>query len=187
MDVLLFITRLIAQLFYFFLPAGVANMAPVLVKKNFLFLATPVDGGRTFAGAPIFGSHKTWRGLIVATLAGGCFYLAERILFILVPQTTGWIPFDFSLFPWWFGFPFAFGAIMGDLAKSFFKRRFHHAPGVTWFPFDQLDFLIGAAFVASVVVDFTIPMWFLIVLVGPVFHILVNRIGFLLRFKDSPW
>lgn len=187
MSAIVYIAQLIVQLFFFFLPAGIANMSPVFVKKHFLFLARPVDGGRWFFGAPLFGNHKTWRGLIVAVLVGGIFYCGERAVFQSIPGIQTWIAFPFSDFPWWFGFLFAFGAITGDLVKSFFKRRFHHAPGVTWFPFDQLDFLFGAAFVASFFIDFTIVMWFAIIFVGPVLHILSNRIGFILHLKDSPW
>jgi len=65
----------------------------------------PVDGGRRFLdGKPLFGSHKTWRGLVGAVLAGA---LAGGLLG----------------FPWWEGPLVASLAMAGDLISSFIKRR----------------------------------------------------------------
>lgn len=49
---------------YFFVPAYLANMSPVLVRGWFPALSTPIDGGRTFRGRRILGDHKTWRGSV---------------------------------------------------------------------------------------------------------------------------
>ena len=40
---------------------------------------------------------------------------------------------------------FAIGALGGDALKSFFKRQVGIRPGGTWFPFDQIDYIIGGA------------------------------------------
>lgn len=179
--------NLLAQLTYFFLPAGIANMSPVLFKDRLVFLVQPVDGGKTLWGQPVFGSHKTWHGLFFATLIGGIFYLGQYGIALQVPQVRSWMLFDITQIPLWFGFVFAFSAIIGDLIKSFFKRRFHIASGKSWFPFDQIDFLLGASCAALLYFQFTQMMWFIIVSVGPLLHILVNRIAFFLRLKDTPW
>ncbi len=177
----------IGQLTLFFLPAGVANMSPVFFRRSLRVLDRPVDGGRQWHGQALFGNHKTWRGMVVATVCGGLFFLVLWELAYWWPMTSEWYPFAMSALPWWFGFLFSAGAITGDLVKSFFKRRVGVSPGVRWFPFDQLDFLIGAAVVAEFFVDFTVLHWIIIVLVGPVLHVLVNHIGFTLRLKDTPW
>ena len=52
----------IIKLIWLFLPAGMANMAPVIFRR-INFLNYPVDGGKLMDGKRIFGSHKTWRGL----------------------------------------------------------------------------------------------------------------------------
>ncbi len=39
---------------------------------------------------------------------------------------------------------FGIGAMGGDSAKSFVKRRMGIAPGAPWIPIDQLDFVAGA-------------------------------------------
>lgn len=162
-------------------------MAPVIFKDYFTFLAVPIDGGHKIAGKEIFGNHKTWRGLIVATLAGGVFFNIERFFAFIAPQSDLWSPFDLRIVPWWFGFAFAFGAIAGDLIKSFFKRRFNINPGSSWYPFDQIDFLLGAALVASFYFTFTPLMWVIIFFIGSALHIIFNHIGYWLGIKDSPW
>jgi len=178
---------LITKLFYFFLPAGIANMAPVLVKNQFVWLARPVDSGRTLWGKPLFGDHKTWRGLIFATLFGGIFFLIQYAAAWQFPAAFSWLVFDITILPWWFGFLFSFGAIMGDLIKSFFKRRFRVSPGRSWFPFDQIDFLLGAAIIAILFFNFTPVIWLVIITLGPFMHIAFNYIGYWLKLKDSAW
>jgi len=162
-------------------------MSPVIFKNYFTVLAKPVDGGKLFAGKEIFGDHKTWRGLIVATVVGGVIFLVQRQLILAFPSMVAWSPFDLRLAPWWFGFIFAAGAIGGDLVKSFFKRRFAIPAGSSWYPFDQIDFLLGGAFVASFYYTITPLMWLIILFFGSIAHIVVNHIGFWLRIKDSPW
>ncbi len=50
---------------------AVANSAPVLYSMVFGGrCATPIDGGRLLRdGRPVFGTHKTWRGLFGGALA----------------------------------------------------------------------------------------------------------------------
>lgn len=188
---------LIAQLFWFFLPAAAANMSPVFVQRVWPRLGTPIDFGKTFRGKPIFGSHKTWRGLIAGTIGGGLLFLLQWYTQSVVEVVTLW-PFDASkeavvefgyagVLPIWFGFGMGFCALLGDAIKSFFKRRVSVQPGKPWFPFDQIDFILGAALFSAIFIDFTPLMWVLMLTVGPVLHILINRIGFALKLKDVPW
>ena len=52
------------------------------------------------------------------------------------------------------GFPFmipiifsiCFGALLGDIIESFFKRRIGKKRGEDWIPFDQIDFILGVFF-----------------------------------------
>jgi len=43
------------------------------------------------------------------------------------------------------------GALTGDLVKSFIKRRLDIPPGRPWFPWDQLDWIMGAMLLSSFV------------------------------------
>lgn len=188
MEAVIHSIQFIGQLFWFFLPVATANMAPVIFKNQLLALAKPIDGGRLFRGQPLFGDHKTWRGLLVATLTGGVVFLLQWLLTQQFPeQLTNWAPFDLTQGPWWFGFLFGFAAIFGDLAKSFFKRRVNIAPGKTWFPFDQIDLVVFSTFVAIVVFPITATMVIAVCVITPLMHVSVNRVAFWLQLKDTPW
>jgi CDP-2,3-bis-(O-geranylgeranyl)-sn-glycerol synthase len=135
---------------YFFLPAYAADMSPVLVRDVFLGLATPIDGGWTFRGKRIFGAHKTWRGLLAGVAAGMVVFLGQRLLWnVGFLQDLALIDYGrYTVLP---GFLMGLGALVGDAAKSFFKRQVGIDPGASWLVFDQLDFFVGAyLFVAPV-------------------------------------
>ncbi len=79
---------------------------------------TPVDLGKNFTdGKRVFGDGKTFRGLFIGILAGIGIGLAQ----IWVSGVYGWenLPqhtyLSITLL--------ATGALLGDLGKSFFKRR----------------------------------------------------------------
>jgi hypothetical protein len=73
--------------------------------------ATPIDRGRRFSdGAALFGSHKTFRGLLAGLLTGP---LLGALL----------------LFPVWVGLVSGLLCMLGDVLTSFVKRRFKLAPG----------------------------------------------------------
>lgn len=179
--------QLIPQLFWLFLPAGFANMAPVLFHNHLKWLAVPIDGGMEFGGKSLFGSHKTWRGLLVAGAVGGVLFLAQQALAYNLPETVYWSPFNITHLPWWFGIVFGLGAIGGDLVKSFFKRRVGIAPGHSWIPFDQIDFILGSGLVAQFFLLLTWQMWVLLIVVGLFAHITVKHIGFWLHIEKSSW
>jgi hypothetical protein len=85
---------------------GVANGSPILAKK---FLNNrfdmPLDGGRRLRdGQPVFGPSKTIRGLVVSVCST-----------TFVALLLG--------FEWTIGTVVAAGAMAGDLASSFVKRR----------------------------------------------------------------
>ena len=129
---------------YFYLPAYLANMAPVLVRGHCEWLARPMDGGRSWHGRRLLGDHKTWRGLLAGVVAGAAAFAVQRWLwqrgvareFALIEYGR----FD-PLLP---GALLGLGAGLGDALKSFFKRRVGIAPGASWVGFDQLDFMVGA-------------------------------------------
>jgi len=171
--------------FYYFLPAYFANMAPMLEKK-FSFLKTPVDFSKEWRNKPIFGSHKTWGGLILAVVAGTFVFYLQKILYqIHFFQEFSIISYnEYSLF---LGFLLSFGAIFGDLIKSFFKRRSGISPGKPWIPFDQLDFILGAflfSFFVYIPPVFTIVV---IIFFSPLLHILANHLAFYLKLKKTKW
>ena len=180
---------IILQGLYFMLPAYIANMAPVFAEKFGVlkFLARPVDGGRTWRGQPIFGAHKTWRGFLVGVAAAIVIVWLQYFLYLFpIFQKISLLNY-LKINPWLLGFLMGFGALFGDLVKSFFKRRIKIAPGAPWIPFDQLDFVLGALIFAAPI---CFPSWsavIVILLASPVLHLATNNIGYLLRVKSTRW
>lgn len=171
------------------LPAYFANMAPVFAQRLGLlkFLAKPVDGGRMFLGKPIFGPNKTWRGFVtgvfVAIITTWFQYLAYSIPFFNKISLINYSKIDL----WILGFLFGFGALFGDLIKSFFKRRLNIPPSAPWFPFDQLDFVIGSLIFVSLIYKPPLSIVVTILIISLILHILVNNIGYLLKIKSTRW
>jgi len=174
----------LAQTIYFFLPAYFANMAPVFLK-NFNFLNYPLDFGKSWRGKRFFGENKTLRGFL-----GG-------IIFAIGIVYLQFLAFSFSTFreislfnysainPLIYGFLFGFGALTGDLIKSFFKRRLNIPQGKAWFPFDQIDYIVGTIIALSFVfhIPTTIIIWGLIL--SLVFHPIFNYSAYLLNLKET--
>lgn len=180
------IGMLLLQAAYFLLPAYFANMAPVLCKDVLKPLAIPIDGDRTLRGKEILGDHKTWRGVIVATIAGMFVFWLQQLLYQFVPIQKMSL-FNYSTMPMLSGALLGFGAILGDAVKSFAKRRIGVKPGVMWFPFDQIDYPIGAMLLGSA---FFIPpakIWAAGILLSIILSLLVNYCSFKLGWKDVPF
>ena len=131
----------------------------------------PIDFGKKWNdGNRILGNGKTWRGLFIGTFIGMTsgfgFSIISKFAFnidfpIKINDFTGFplmIPILFSL---------CFGALMGDIIESFFKRRIGKKRGENWIPFDQLDFILGVLFFSFIMSGFlqflnlTKENWFL--------------------------
>ena len=166
---------MILESLYFFLPGFLANMAPILLRWL------------PFGGKPIhsklFGDHKTWRGLVVATLVGGLVFWLQQWLYSVGFQD--WALIDYTDFPVWFGFLQGAGVILGDLVKSFYKRRQGIKPGDPWWGWDQLDFVFGGLVVGFFVYVPPVETVLVLVVLSPILHLLANNIGYLLRIKKS--
>lgn len=163
----------------FFLPAGVANMSPVLVNKIPYINQwhTPIDFGKSFRGKRIFGDNKTWRGLIIGSLMGG---ITAVLVSKLNANTVG------TLAPFWTGFALGAGALLGDAIESFFKRLRGVKPGQPWFPFDQIDYIIGG--LLAVYIFMPLQLWVVITIFIVYFglHLAVAYLAYLLGLKKTP-
>ena len=176
---------LIVKAFYFMLPAYFANMAPVIVKRLFKNLAIAIDSGRRFGNKPILGSNKTWRGLvfgiifaIVISFLQFLFYNNNIFADISLVDYSNWLLF---------GFLMGFGALLGDMTKSFFKRRLGYAPGKPFIPFDQLDFVVGALLFTYPLVKLPIGLVITTILLSFFLDIAVNHISYYLKIRNEKW
>ena len=175
---------------WFFLPAGLANGVPVPINKISLFAPfdVPLDGGKQFRGKPIFGANKRWRGLIGGTITGILAGLLQIWLVITFPslkEITG--PLDYaSGVPLVLGGLLGFGALMGDAIESFFKRQLGVKPGHAWFPFDQIDYILGGLLMSLLVVQLPWAIYAYILVLWFGVHVLFSYLGYLAGLKDRP-
>jgi CDP-2,3-bis-(O-geranylgeranyl)-sn-glycerol synthase len=161
------------QVLWLLLPAGFANMAPVLFRKV-EFLNYPIS-------KKLFGAHKTYRGFFFGVL-----------LAIIAACLLNWgatFIFDsyayLSVNPLALGALLGFGALFGDLAKSFFKRKKKIKPGKSWAPWDQMDWVIGALIFVNLYVWLNWRMNLLALIVFSLLHPIVNYAGYVLDIKKN--
>ena len=171
---------------YLALPGAVANMMPVFVSRV-PFLNIPVDLGYVWRGKRLFGSHKTYRGFFFGVFGAMAAAYVQSILF-QYPLFRAISFVDFSQISFLlFGFLIGFGALFGDLVKSFFKRRAGIEPGKSWFPWDQLDLLFGALLFVSFIKVPSLAMILFYLISVPLLHIFFNHLGYWLKIKETKW
>jgi len=177
------ISHIIAALL-FFAPAGVANASPIFANKIPLLNRwdTPLDFGKSLHGRRIFGDNKRWRGVITGTLVGGIVAYIEAITVFKVSFNAPWqLTLSFAT-----GLLLGFGALMGDAVESFFKRQFGVPPGKSWFPFDQIDYIVGGLVVSFPFVHVKLVDYLWVFVVWWCMHLIFSYIGYLLHLKDTP-
>lgn len=177
---------MIIEALYYFLPAYMANMAPVLLKGQLKSLDTPLDGGRTWRGKRVLGSHKTWRGLVGGAMTGVIVFWLQKLLHDLTFfQTISII--DYSRYTVLLGLLLGTGALLGDAAKSFLKRQIGIKPGKPWPVLDQLDFVVGGLLLSSIIF---LPEWryiLVLLLLTPILHLAANFISYSLGLQKDKW
>jgi len=162
----------VLEAFVFFLPAYVAN-----TSAGFFGGGSALDRGRVlWDGRRAFGSGKTVRGTL-AGIAVGTLYKAVENLATAQP-IGGELLLAFLL---------AAGAMGGDLVGSFIKRRIGIESGESAPLLDQLDFALGALFLATFVTHVSTQTIIILLLITPIGHLGVNITGFLLHRKEVPW
>ena len=180
--------ELVAESLYLFLPAYAANMVPILAKRLNLFasLARPLDGGARLRGQPLFGPHKTVRGFVLgfgAALGVASFQWAlARSGSVMRALSSE--PHE-VLSPVLWGGALGGGALLGDLGKSFVKRRLGIPPGRRWFPWDQLDLVVGALLLGRLLYPFSWETIVVLVVATPLLGLVVSAGGYVLSVKEA--
>jgi CDP-2,3-bis-(O-geranylgeranyl)-sn-glycerol synthase len=149
---------------------------------------TPVDFGRNFSdGRRIFGDGKTYRGFFAGIMAGigiGILeiWLSGSLNLQYLPKHTFITVIVLSS-----------GALIGDLVKSFFKRRLGKDRGEKWPVADMYDLVAGALILLLIVdpgwviANITLAVLVIIIIITPVLHRSVNIIGYFFKVKEVPW
>lgn len=185
----MYILMLILKAFYFCLPAYLANMSPVIINKIGIlkFLNKPIDAGKVWAGKPILGKGKTWRGLVAGVIVAVAVAWLQKILAYYHPLSAiNIVDFDQVSF-FLFGFLGGLGAMLGDTVKSFFKRRAGIASGKAWPVFDQLDFVAGYFIFVYLLAQPPVEIIVTAFLITLILHPLTNIIGYALKIKKVWW
>lgn len=154
---------------YIIVPTYCTNGAPVIFGGG-----RPIDLGRSLSdGERIFGDNKTVRGfasgLIVGTIVGlvGSYILSMNSLLVAVPASLG--------------------ALLGDLAGAFIKRRLKIKPGAPLPGLDQLDFVVGALLLVSLFSEISFGVVVIMLFVTPPIHFLTNVGAHFLGLKSTYW
>lgn len=161
--------------FWYILPAYVANGSPVLVGGG-----KPIDGGRKWRdGKRLLGDGKTWRGFFGGVSIGT---LVGLIQYLITPGFYGNLRTAALL-----AFLLSFGALLGDLVGSFFKRRANLPRGAPAIGLDQLGFLIAALALAYPVKTLSSGQIILLLVVSPFVHWGANYFAYKMGWKSVPW
>jgi CDP-2,3-bis-(O-geranylgeranyl)-sn-glycerol synthase len=161
---------------WFMLPAYAATIIPFYARK-INFLNYPIN-------RKIFGENKTYRGfffgiswaIFIAYLQVELYkkYFVVKALSIVFYDQINYLLFGFLL---------GFGTLFGDLIKSFFKRRLKIKEGKSWFPFDNIDYVIGALFFVSFVYVPPTEHIILIILLSGLLHFIFERTWIALKWR----
>ena len=175
------------------MPAYLSNTFAVITGGKY-----PIDQGKLHRdGNRILGDGKTWSGLIGGTLGGMLIgYLQINYGNYFIDKLANSSNYDFwgehSLI---IIFLLAFGALLGDMTASFFKRRSKLNRGDKSPILDMFDF-IGMALFLTLIFDFEwFKSWilegyaplFTLLIATPILHRGVNIIGYKLGVKNEPW
>ncbi|RDE15149.1 MAG: hypothetical protein C4K47_03035 [Candidatus Thorarchaeota archaeon] len=171
------------------LPAWVANFTPVIFGGGM-----PIDRGRVLRdGHRLFGDGKTVRGFIAGVICGTVAGVAQTIAGPFLEPILSWyvvvtpdmetvllmnLPAAFLL---------SLGALTGDLAGSFIKRRANIKSGGPSPMLDQLGFVIVALIAASFFLRPAPEYVQLLILITLGAHWLSNALGYLVGLKKHPW
>ena len=164
------------KIFFYIAPLYIANAGAMILGGK-----TAIDFGTKFLdNNELFGKGKTWKGTIFGTIAGTIIALALATAF---PVQTKSFFLDYLLL----GFLLSLGAVLGDIAGSFLKRRFSIARGKPVLLLDQLDFVAGGMLLGALVFVPRLEEIVFIVILTLVVHKLSNYLAFKLKIKKVPW
>ena len=187
--------ELVLVTIWLMLPAYLANTIASIVGGG-----PPIDYGRNWNdGQRILGDGKTWNGLIGGTVGGllvghlqmtaGADFFSDCYCYV------SWGSSPYLIF-----FLLAFGALAGDMAASFIKRRQGQERGSKSPLLDMYDFIIGALVLTGLFGGGWLDYWLFggwpshgwvplitLIIATPILHRSVNILGYKLGVKQVPW
>lgn len=176
---------LLIQVLWFLVPAGAANTIPPLAAKLLPHWSWPLDGGLSFRGRRLFGSHKTLRGLLAGLLFATLVHQLQCAAAGQWMAPAAWAVQPLFHQAWWLGPWLGLCALAGDAVKSFCKRQLDIAPGHSWFPWDQVDWILGTLAGSYWLLDLSLAFMLLSLAAGLLLSRAVRIIGYLLAINEE--
>jgi CDP-2,3-bis-(O-geranylgeranyl)-sn-glycerol synthase len=186
----------ILRVSYMLLPllVGLASHGFCMKFKWLPALARPIDGGRTFRGRRLFGSNKTYRGILAVGLGTALGFGIQTIVLHQITFIRSLELIDYSPLNWFpIGFAVGIAAMLSELPNSFIKRQIGIAPGragngivgVLFYIIDQVDMLLGVWLVLSVAVEVTLSRIFGSALFLFLAHQIITLAGYALGMRAT--
>ncbi len=149
---------------------GCANTMPIVAFHIFKDrFSAPIDLGRNFIdGRPIFGPHKTWRGLVASVLGT---WLAALILHV-----------DFA-----HGVLLALWSMVGDMIASFIKRRLGLKSGARCTGIDQAIESLLPLVILKGSLGITWPDCFIVTALFVFLEIVLSPFFYKIGFRKNPY
>jgi CDP-2,3-bis-(O-geranylgeranyl)-sn-glycerol synthase len=176
----------IITMIWLMMPANLSNPAATIVVA-LTGTGKPIDQGKYLGRQRIFGDGKTYKGFFFGIFFGIIVAFIQNLINMKLFNNS--LP-AFTIISL---ITLPMGALLGDLAASFFKRRFGMKRGQAFPLIDQLDFVFGS----WALTYFFATDWFInnfsfctilsALLLIPVFHLLFNFFGYKLGVKKEPW
>lgn len=164
-------------------PAYAANGFPLLARGH-----RPIDMKRNwFDKKRIFGDGKTFEGFGFGLFAGFVIGALESYLYPDLNSYAMQYGVKLPLINLSIAFLIALGALSGDLAGSFIKRRLGLKRGSDVPLLDQWNFIIGTVLFVCWFTGITIWMFLIMLVITPIVHRTANIIAHRIKIKKEPW
>lgn len=174
---------------WFFLPAGIANILPLLVAKIPVLkkFSYPLDFYRYFNKKRILGNHKTLRGIVVGVSGGILGVYVQQYFYHQYSFIHSFVPLNYNAInATLLGVLMGVGALAGDSVKSFIKRQKKIKPGESWFPYDQMDYILGAIVLSAFYLPLSFFHYVLAVILWVLLHLVTTTVAYFIGFKKKP-
>lgn len=168
---------LILQSLWLIAPAYVANGFPPVVRGK-----KPLDFGKNLGRNRLLGDGKTFEGTIFGIIAGVSAGFLQMSVQGQISPELGLAKMTLPL-----AFALSSGAIVGDIAGAFVKRRAGIKRGDPAILLDQLDFLVVALLFAGFLVNLPLGIAAALLIITPPVHLFTNFIAYKAKIKKTPW
>jgi CDP-2,3-bis-(O-geranylgeranyl)-sn-glycerol synthase len=162
------LTNILLFALWFFFPASIANSAPVIITKIPILknVNFPLDFYLKLNGKRLIGPHKTLSGFTLGIMAGTTAAYLQKLLIEYDPALMLFIPEHYAetnivLI----GLLLSIGALTGNTLKSILKRQAGIKPGVSWFPYDEVDYIVGALIFTLPIIQLDLRVYFMILFI----------------------